>query len=233
MRHRVRRVVAPALVLGVACLSVSGCGDSISGTPVAAGASSGAHVSAHLSDLLIDPAKFPAPYQALVLPPHAASQAEKDLTGVAAGAKVKPTGCKPASPKAGPDGTAIVVGTDNDTRATITVELTRVSQSLSVRRDQLQNCGDIAVTANGATAALHSELLPPPPVDADSSLAVTQTVESGSGADALKQSMLTLMAQVGDVRVSATYMSFGDSKPDTATLDSLFTQALTKVAAAR
>ena len=53
-----------------------------------------------------------------------------------------------------------------------------------------------------------------------------QTVTSGEGAGTVTQSMLTLVAQVDDVRVSATYMSFGDGKPDSATLDQVFTEAV-------
>ena len=41
--------------------------------------------------------------------------------------------------------------------------------------------------------------------------------------------MVTLIAQVGDVRVSATFMSFGDAKADTVALDEVFTAAVQKV----
>lgn len=223
------RGVGVALAAGALCLSAAACGDAVSGKAVAVQDSAPSHVSAKLTELMVDPAKFPPQYQALVLPPQAASQASSDLTGVAAGAKVDPAGCKPPTQKFGPDDTAIAVGTDNGTRATISVELIRTTQRLSVRRDQVQNCDKVEVTRNGNTSVLHSELQPAPPVDADDSFAVKQTVESGSGSEKLKQSMLTLVAQVGDVRVSATYMSFGAAKPDTAVLDSLFTDAVSKV----
>lgn len=43
--------------------------------------------------------------------------------------------------------------------------------------------------------------------------------------------MLTLMAQVGDVRIAVTLMTFGATKPSTAPLDEAFTAAVQKVRA--
>ena len=43
--------------------------------------------------------------------------------------------------------------------------------------------------------------------------------------------MLTLLAQVGDVRIAATYMSFEQGATDGATLDEVFTAAVQKVKA--
>ena len=76
-------------------------------------------------------------------------------------------------------------------------------------------------------------VLPAPPVDADSTYAVDQTVtaqQSGS-----MRRTLTLAAQIGDVRVSATWLHEGskettpDVAPDTQALDTLLTDAVLKV----
>ncbi|XGU20096.1 hypothetical protein ACETU7_02425 [Rhodococcus sp. 3Y1] len=45
--------------------------------------------------------------------------------------------------------------------------------------------------------------------------------------------MLTLIAQVGDVRVATTLMTFGSATPSTAPLDQAFTAAVQKVKAGK
>ncbi len=164
-----------------------------------------------------------------MLPQQAISQAAPDLSGIPAGAEVSPAGCKPADQDFGPTGTAMIVGTDNDSRSTISIELTAVDEPLSARKEQLEECGEVTATKSGATSTVTSTLTPPPPIDADDTLAVRQTVASGAGGDAVTQSMLTLMAQIDGVRVSATFMSFGSGTPDAMTLDELFTAAVQKV----
>ena len=47
------------------------------------------------------------------------------------------------------------------------------------------------------------------------------------------QTMLTLIAQVGDVRVATTLMTFGAATPSTAPLDQAFTAAVQKVKAGK
>ncbi len=194
---------------------------SVTPTPSAAGSG--------LSALTLDPAVFPPSYQAVVLPPQAVAQAAQDLDGVAAGASVEPAGCKPDRPTADPDATSLVVGTDPVNRATVSVELARVSDSLDSLRSRTEECGTVRTTAGGVTAEVVSELVPPPPLGADDTLAVRRTVSSGGGADEVTQSMLSLVGQVDDVRVTATYMSFGAGEPDTATLDLVFREAVQKV----
>ena len=54
-------------------------------------------------------------------------------------------------------------------------------------------------------------------------------MSSGTGTESVTQSMLTLMAQVDNVRITATYMSFDDEAPDAANLDQIFTTAVLKV----
>ncbi|TSD96121.1 sensor domain-containing protein [Skermania sp. ID1734] len=222
--------VAAAVMLPAA-LALAGCSSVVSGTAVAANSQAGSlhHVAASLSSLLPAPGAFPAPYTAVVLPPPAAAEAAHDLVGIAAGATVTPPSCQPPAQDYSADGTAIIVGTDNSTRSTITIELARVTEPLSQRRDQLRECTKVTVRKNGNTATLRSELTPPPPIDADDTLAVRQTLTSGKAVKPLKQSMLSLVAQVGDVRITATFMTFGSNRPDTATLDQIFTDVVGKV----
>nr|WP_296770202.1 sensor domain-containing protein [Rhodococcus sp. (in: high G+C Gram-positive bacteria)] len=213
-------------------MTLAACGGSdVAGTPEPAGSSpsSSAGSAVDLDALLIDPASFPAQYDAIVLPPQAIAQASPDLTGIPAGAEVSPAGCKPAD--VAPGTAALIVGTDNANRATISIELTSVGEPLSAREDQLKECNEVQATKSGATSTIESTITPAPPIDADETLAVRQTVSSGTGSEAVTQSMLTLMAQVGDVRIAATHMSFDSATPDAETLDELFTAAVQKVKA--
>lgn len=231
-RRLVPRFRTALFVIGpIAALTLAACGSNVSGTPEPAG--QGGSVSSvpsggsDLGALLVDPSVFPSPYEAIVLPPQAIAQASPDLTGIPAGAEVSPAGCKPADVQ--PGTAALIVGTDNANRATISVELTTVDEPLSVRGEQLEQCAEVQASKSGATSTIRSTITPAPPIDADETLAVRQTVSSGTGSDSVTQSMLTLMAQVGDVRVAATYMSFGDESTDAATLDEVFTAAVQKV----
>lgn len=202
----------------------------MTGHPVAAGPSAVIqHVAAQLSTLLPETTQFPARYEAVVLPPEAAAQASGDLTGVGRGSTVQPDGCAPPAQQFGPNQTAVAVGTDNETRATITVELTRTGQPLSALRDQLRRCQQMRVSRAGATTTVTTELQVPPPIDADDTLALHRTVVPQVSMPGLTQSMQTLTGQIGDVRIAVTYMSFSDAQPDTAALDELFTMAVGKV----
>jgi hypothetical protein len=244
-----RRILIAGLAMG-ACLGVAGCSSTVDGmaSPVAAAGPSSAsgpsssagadgtgedgRVDATLESMLLTPTDFPAPYQAIVLPPHAVSQAAADLDGIPPGAKVDPPGCKPPAQDYGPDGTAMIVGTDNANRSTISVELMRSDLPLDKRTGEIERCLEVTTTKDGAEAVVRTEILPAPPLNADDTIAMRQTVTSGKGAGKVTQSMLTLVAQIDDVRVSATYMSFGDGKPDTVVLDQVFTEAVQRVNAA-
>ncbi|WP_433203760.1 DUF5642 family protein [Nocardia sp. CA-107356] len=216
--------------LAAGAVLLAGCASTVTGHPVASGPNSVTeHVAAQLSTLLPDQAQFPAPYEAVVLPPDAAAQASGDLTGVGRGSTVQPDECAPPAQQFGPNQTAVTVGTDNETRATITVELTRTGQPLSALRDQLRRCRQMRVSRAGATTTVTTELQAPPPIDADDTLALRRTVAPQVSTPGLTQSMQTLTGQVGDVRIAVTYMSFSDAKPDTAALDELFTTAVRKV----
>ncbi|WP_245663015.1 DUF5642 family protein [Nocardia inohanensis] len=208
------------------CL-LAACGTEVSGQPVSArGPVTAAQVDDSLARLLPDASKFPKRYPAVTLTAETATQAANDLDGVLPGAQVDPSTCAPAAPAAGP---AVMVGTDDATRATLTVELTRSDQSLSGLRDQLQRCGTVQVGHSGTSATITTELDPPPPLDADDTIALRRTVRSGGGSAGTTRSMQTLLGQVGDVRINVTYMSFSDGKSDAEALDSLFTTAVSKV----
>lgn len=228
-RTAVWTAVAPVVALAAAAI-LGGCTSTVSGEPqpsttIAAGSPSGKG----LSKLLVDPADFPARYQAIVLPAQAVSMAAPDLTGVPQGAVVDPADCAPPAQDYGPTGTVMAVGTDNASRSTISVELTRTDTPLGDLAEQTKRCGEVTVTDNGAESTVTTEITPAPPVRADDTLALRRTVKSGAGSEQVTQSMVTLIAQVGDVRVSATFMSFGDAKADTVALDEVFTAAVQKV----
>lgn len=233
---RARHISVPVAAVGPVVLAVSaisvlvGCSATVSGvavpsTEITAGSPSGKG----LSSLLVDPSDFPSRYSAIVLPAQAVALAAPDLTGVPQGSVVDPAECAPPSQDYGPTGTVMAVGTDTVSRSTISVELARTETPLGELEKQTRDCGEITVTAQGATATVTTEITPAPPVHADDSLALRRTVTSGNASDKVTQSMVTLMAQVGDVRVSATFMSFGDAKPDTVALDELFTAAVHRV----
>ncbi|MGX1805912.1 sensor domain-containing protein [Nocardia sp. NPDC055321] len=214
---------------GVAVLGllVVACGTTVSGQPIAAeGPATAVRADSGLARLLPDPTSFPRRYEVVELPPGAADQAAHDLDGILPGANVDPGSCVPPVPVAGP---AVSVGTDDATRATLTVELVRVDQPLETLRDQLRRCGTVTVEHAGTTAAVTTELDPPPPLDADDTLALRRTVRSENGSSGLTRNMQTLLGQVGDVRINVTHMSYGDAEADAEALDSLFTAAVSKV----
>jgi hypothetical protein len=224
-----RSTCAAALAVG-AVLLVGGCGGStVTGSPSPSSAAplSSPPVAGNLDALLLDPSVFPSPYQATVLPQQAAAAAAQDLDGIAADASVDPAGCKPRARGTAADSVALVVGTDNETRSTISVELTRVRDALADQRAQWEQCPSVKATSNDVVSTVTTDLVPAPPIDADDTAAYRRTVTSGSGE--VTQSMLSLVAQKSDVRITATFMSFSGDTPDSATLDELFTQAVQKV----
>ncbi|MBH0775138.1 DUF5642 family protein [Nocardia sp. NEAU-351] len=208
----------------------AGCSGIVAGHPIAAEPTTvNRRIPGDLNALLPDPTRFPAGYQAVVLPPEAAAQAAEDLTGVARGATVLPARCTPPQQGNGPDRTAIAVGTDNDTRATLTVELTRTDRPLGELRAQLRGCGEIRVSKSGLVTTVGTELFDAPPVDADDTLGLTRTVRPDAGGTGTVRTMLTLVGQISDVRITVTYMSFGDARPDAEALDELFAVAAREV----
>jgi len=225
-----RTRVAPSLVFGSMLLGAGtfavGCSSGIDGAAHAVdGRPAGPRT---LGEMLVEPSVFPPRYPAVVLPPQAVSQAAPDLTGIAPGARVDPAGCKPPTQDYGPDGTAMVVGTDNENRSTITIELVRVDTALSEFGAQIVDCPEVTATRNGVDAVVRTTLTPPPRLDVDETLALQRTVMSGPAEQAVTQSMVTLIAQIDGVRVQATAMSFGDIT-DPELLGTLFASAVEKV----
>ncbi|WP_223885510.1 DUF5642 family protein [Nocardia colli] len=219
------------IAMSAACFALlAGCGSTVDGHPVAGEQTVvSRHVGAALPALLVEPGQFPARYAAVVLPAEAAAQAAGDLTGIGRGGRVQPERCVPPQQEFGADKTAIAVGTDDAARATITVELTRTAQPLAVLRSQLKQCGSVQVSRGAAMTTVTTELDPAPPIDADDTVAFRRTVQPDVGGAGLKQAMRTLAGQVGDVRITVTYMSFSGAEPDMTAMDQLFTTAVQRV----
>lgn len=216
-----------ALVGAVALLV--GCTRVISGTvrPVASGAESS---SIPVADLLIQPGQFPARYRAVVLDATAVYRALQDVDGVAAASIVDPPRCAP--PPRAPLDTAAMQGIDSQDASSLIVTVTRPAAPLRGRAEQLTACPAFTAVQGQDASAVTVTLLPAPPVDADDSYAVDQTVTAESGS---MRRTLTLAAQIGDVRVGATWLHEGpkettpDIGPDTQALDAVFTDAVLTV----
>lgn len=227
--RRRTKIVAVCAAAGLSSVALASCGSDVSGVAEPVQRASGGSSEQELSKLLLEPAEFPGGFEAVVLPPQAVSMAAPDLTGVPQNAKVEPARCVPPEQEYGPTSTAMAVGTDNATRATITVELTRAQATIDELEDQATDCSSFTVTASGAKSTVKTDVVPPPPIDADDTSALRRSVSSGEGGGEVVQSMTTLMAEVGDVRISATMMSFGPDKPEMGPLDEAFTAAVQKV----
>ncbi|MCV7246857.1 hypothetical protein H7J07_01105 [Mycobacterium koreense] len=204
--RRTRVAVAVSIVAGAvaATTSMVGCSRSVGGA-----AHLGADARAPLEPLLLAPERFPAPYDARVL--SAAEDVDRSLwriDGAGPDAVVTPPSCAPPRAARPPHNAVATVGTDPGTGATLTVAITRTASALEQRRAQLAACPTITVEVGGLRTEVRPEILAAPPVDADASYAVRQT-ELVDGARA--RSLLTLVAQVEDIRVTASW-----SGPDTA-----------------
>ncbi|HZA10421.1 hypothetical protein [Mycobacterium sp.] len=170
-----------------------------------------------LPSLLIDPGRFPPDYSPVVLDAAASDQALRNIDGAPAVAIVTPSSCAAPPPR---DAAAIVAVAAG---GSLTVAVSRADGPLSARRNQLANCPTFTVEGPGGASTVSVELLAPPPVDADDSYAVART---SSGA--APQATLTLVAQRGDVRVTAGTATAPGEPRDTETLDVLFTDAVRK-----
>jgi len=127
---------------------------------------------------------------------------------------------------AAPD-SAAVQGVDPGSGAALTVTVVRTDRPLSSRRDQLLRCSSFTATAGEVVTTVETTLLPPPPVDAKDSLAGEVTVRRS---DDPQVRLLTLVAQIDDIRVTAALMNDDlVAEPDTAALDTLFTAAVLRV----
>ncbi|QIS05006.1 sensor domain-containing protein [Nocardia brasiliensis] len=209
---------------------LAGCGSTVTGHPVSAEQTSVTrHIGAALATLLPEPAQFPRRYPAVVLPPEAAAQAAGDLTGAGRGAQVQPAHCAPPEPKFGADQRAVAVGTDDAARATVTVELARTRQPLAALRSQLIQCRSMRVQQSGAGTTVTTELLAAPETDAEDALGLRRTVLPDVAGAGLTQSMRAVTGQVGDVRITVTYMSFSGSEADMSAVNELFATAVRRV----
>jgi hypothetical protein len=231
------RCLRGCALVGAAALLV-GCTRVISGTvqPVAGGAES---ASIPVADLLIQPGQFPARYRAVVLDATAVYRALQDVDGVAAASIVDPPQCAP--PPRAPLDTAAMQGIDSQDASSLIVTVTRPAGPLRSRAEQLTACPAFTAVRGHDASAVTVTVLPAPPVDADDwghlplagDYAVDQTVTAESSGSMRRT--LTLAAQIGDVRVSATWLHEGpkettpDAAPDTQTLDALFTDAVRTV----
>ncbi|MBO0852957.1 MAG: sensor domain-containing protein [Nocardia sp.] len=227
---RLGRVVGCATVsrvVGCAMLSwaLAACGSTLPGHPVAAreGAITG-RIGSDLASMLPGAQQFPPDFSTATPTGDGAVAAIADLTAIPAGAQVDPADCAPQ--RADPNATGVEVGTGSDGRSTVTVVLTRTGEPLSAARERLSRCKTVRARHEAIDRTITTELLPPPPVDADDSLAFGRTTAggpAGSGADPV---LRTLLAQIGDVRVQATTMAFGSNQPDATAVDQVFTAAV-------
>lgn len=237
--HLVAALVPATLFMAVSGALLTGCSSSVSGTATSSGVTGASGspsglptgaptgvLSVDLAELLLAPESFPPQYPAIILPPQAVAQAAPDLTGVPVGAVVEPVECTPPEHRYSPADTAMAVGTNNDSRTTISVVVTREAHSLEQWTDDLRECDLVAVTSAGAKSQVESKITPARPVAADESVAVRRTVTSGSSGTQVHQSMVTLLAQSDGIRVSVTLMYFGDQQPDLAPLDEVFVEAI-------
>ncbi|MFD6390261.1 sensor domain-containing protein [Nocardia sp. NPDC060259] len=224
-RSRTRcRVLACAAAVSVVALA--GCGQSVSGTPVAESASAVRHVDGPLPELLPAPQQFPARYPAVVLPPQAAAAAAGDLDGVGAGATVSPVTCTPPEPEAGAEPAAVMVGSDDASRATLTVELSRTAEQLARLRDRLGGCEQIRVGRAGAESTVTTVLDETVQGGADDAVSLRRTVIPDVGGTGLTQTMQTSIGQIGDVRITVTSMVFGTGRPDGVAVEEMFATAV-------
>ncbi|MDT5184312.1 MAG: hypothetical protein QOI29_2470 [Mycobacterium sp.] len=218
-----------ALAIAAVAL-LSGCTRVILGTvhPVAPRAES---ARIPVADLLIEPGQFPARHPAVVLDATAVYRALQDVDGIAAASVVTPPQCTP--PPRAPQDTAAIRGIHSQVASSLIVTVTRPAAPLRERAEQLTRCPSFTAVRGRDASAVTMTVLPAPPVDADGTYAVDQTVTAESSGSMRRT--LTLAAQIGDVRVSATWLHEGtkettpDVAPDTQALDTLFTDAVLKL----
>jgi hypothetical protein len=183
-----------------------------------------------VADLLIEPTRFPAEYAAAVVPAKDVDRVMNEIDGVAADSEVSPPECAPLPVLA--DQKAAVQGTDDERGSRLIVTVIRPVPSVRARVAQLEDCPSFTSTAAGDAGEISKvtvDLPPPPPVDADDSYAVEQTITTQS--DNSETTTLTLVALIDDVQVTASWQQGGssDASPDTESLDTLFTAAVLKV----
>jgi hypothetical protein len=209
--------------MSMVTLPVGACSRVVTGTLVPAG-SAGLRAQAPVAELLVEPDRFPAQYSAAVLDNSAVYRARRDVEGVAAGSLATPSDCSP--PELGQHDSAAAEGIDGATASSLIVLVTRPAPPLRERAEQLRGCPSFTARHSETTSTVSAIVLPSPPVDADDSFAVDQVVTTAVTA----RRTLTLAAQIGDTRVSATWMQNpATDDPDTASLDAVFRDAVLKL----
>jgi hypothetical protein len=225
-----RLPVVCCAVLTVAVL-VGGCARMVTGTARAGDPQVRPAPPIPVAGLLIEPTRFPTQYPAVVVDPSIVTRLLRQIDGVADGSVVTPPECVPP-PVTAAEGAA-VQGVDQQSGASLIVTVTRPSPSLRARVDQLVGCSSFTTVVEGEvpqTSEVTTDLPPAPPVDADESFAVDQTVTpESSGASGTRT--LTLVALIADVQVTTSWQGVVDTSdgPDTQALDTLFTDAVLKV----
>ncbi|OBB60615.1 hypothetical protein A5757_08605 [Mycobacterium sp. 852013-51886_SCH5428379] len=217
--NRQGRRLAGTVAIG--CAVLCGCVHTVDG---AARSGSGAEgPPPPLAEMLVPPTAFPPVYEAVILDAQGASEAVRDIDAIPAGATVEPTDCAPPPV----DEAVAARGVDPGTGAALTVALVRTDEDLDRRRNQILRCAAFTATAGEVVSAVQTAVLPPRPVDADDSLASESAIRR---ADTPEVRMLTLIAQIDDVRVIAA-LSNDDpvADPDTTALDALFADAVVSV----
>lgn len=226
-----RGIWLSAVLLVTTAALLGGCARVVTGSPQAAEPTPAPVAPIRVADLLIEPTRFPPQYPAAVLDPRDVDRVLDEIDGVAEGSDVVPPECAPL-PVLAPQ-KAAVQGIDDD-GARLIVTVARPVPSLRARVAQLQDCPSYTSTAAGdAAQEVTVQLPPPPPVDADDTYAVDQTITSASAAGSQTRT-LTLVALVGDVRVTASWQGeeaseASEVEPDTEALDTLFSDAVLKV----
>ncbi|MUM23886.1 hypothetical protein FZI91_19580 [Mycobacterium sp. CBMA271] len=232
------RLVATIVVAGCCAGMAPACTRAVDGSATAG--SSGASVPVTTSTtlraptgpvgpLLLSPTEFPPQYSATTLSPDAARMALRDIRGVPEAATVTPAACAPAPLPATLQDVAVAVGANESDESTITVAVLRVPQPLAAYKTQVERCASFTFTgADQIQGAVTASQAVAPPINADDSVAVNQTV-SPAGAGSGTQTTLSLIAQIGDIRILATYMTFQGTEPDAVLLDQAFTAAVLKV----
>ncbi len=224
------RLPVACCTLLVAAALVGGCARVVTGAARAGDPHPRPARPIKVADLLIEPTRFPPQYPAAVLPPEEVDRVLGEIDGAPIGSEVTPPECAPL-PELAPQKAAVQGADDSGARLVVTV--IRPVPSLRARASQLAECPSFTSTLAGDAGDVWRvtvELPPRPPVDADDSYAVEQTVTSTSSEDSDSKTV-TLVALVDDVRVTASWQQQGstEASPDTEALDALFTAAVLKV----
>jgi hypothetical protein len=177
-----------------------------------------------VSQLLIEPNRFPPQYRTTVLDDAGLDRALQDIEVVGTGDVVTPPNCAP--PAVWRSEAVGVEGVDDATASKLIVVVTRPAPPLSTRLDQLRGCPSFDVAVGEQVSTVNVTVLPAPPVDADDAYAVEQTVTGPES----ERTVMTFAAQVGDTRVSASWLQDpAVGQADTSSLDALFRDAVVKL----